>query len=80
MFYMRNIIGNRVKQARLAHKPKLTQQALAARLQTLGININRSGVAKIEMGIRQVTDIEVMLLAQTLEVSVAWLFQTDHDS
>jgi hypothetical protein len=31
-------------------------------------------VAKIELGLRQVTDIEVTLLADALGVDVAWLF------
>lgn len=63
-----------MKLARLRHKPRLTQQALAVRLQLSGWDIERSGVAKIEAGIRQVTDIEVFHLAKALEVSVAWLF------
>jgi transcriptional regulator with XRE-family HTH domain len=74
MFYMQNIIGPRVKQARLNTTPRLTQYQLAIRLQTLGMNIDRAGVAKIELGLRQVTDIEISILAQALGVNIAWLF------
>ncbi len=74
MFCMKNIVGERVKQARLHHHPRLTQEALAARLQLEGWDIGRSGVAKIELGLREVRDTEVGKLAQALEVSVGWLF------
>jgi len=71
---MRNIIGSRVRQAREDHNPRLTQEQLAARLQILGWEIGRSGVGKIESGIRQVTDIEVKNISEALGVSIAWLF------
>jgi hypothetical protein len=35
--------------------------------------IDRFNVAKIEVGIREVTDIELVKLAKVLGVSVAWL-------
>ena len=78
MFHMRNnIVGYRVRIARKQHKPPLTQESLAARLQLAGWDIGRAGVAKIELGLRQVTDIEVVKLAAALDVSVTWLFQDD---
>jgi transcriptional regulator with XRE-family HTH domain len=80
MFHMRNIVGPRVRTARVAKKPKLTQAALAARVQLLGWDVSRGGVAKIEAGVRQVTDKELVLLAQALDVSVAWLFGEDPDA
>ena len=70
---MKNIVGARVRQARLGKKPKLTQQRLAAKLQTLDWDIDRGGLAKIESGIRQVTDIELVKLAKSLSVSTSWL-------
>jgi len=76
MFHMRNnIIGKRVKLARIQHKPRLTQDDLATRLQLDGWNISRAGVAKIELGLRQVTDIEVVRLANALDVPIYWLFE-----
>lgn len=73
MCYMRNIVGKRVKLARSQVKPKMTQAALAAQLQLDQWDIDRAGVAKIEIGIRQVTDIELVKLAKALNVSTSWL-------
>ena len=68
-----NVVGGRVKQARLEHNPKLTQTDLAARLEVRGMSVDRGGVAKIENGDRRVLDAEVICLADALGVSVAWL-------
>ncbi len=70
---MRNIVGPRVQEARLFHKPPLTQEELATQLQRLGFQIDRVGVSKIETGLRQIHDHEVVLLAHALEISVGWL-------
>lgn len=74
MCYMRNIVGTQVKKARLSHTPKVTQSQLAAKLQMVGWDIDRAGVAKIEIGIREVRDKEVVLLATVLNVTPSWLF------
>lgn len=72
------MIGPRVKQARTAFEPALTQANLAARLQVEGWDISRVSVAKIETGIREVTDIELMKLAKVLNVTASWLLgETD---
>ena len=68
-----NIVGSRVKQARLAFKPPLTQAALSKKLAKLGVNIDRAGIAKVETGIRGVLDFEVVALAKALDVKVTWL-------
>lgn len=74
---MKNVVGERVKLARSRHQPRLTQAALAAQLQLEGWDIERSGVAKIELGLREVRDLEVARLAKVLGVSVGWLFGED---
>jgi len=66
---MLNIIGKHVREARHKFKPTLTQEELAARLQVAGWKISRESLAKIETGMRTVTDIELMALAKTLKVS-----------
>jgi transcriptional regulator with XRE-family HTH domain len=71
----RNIVGTRVRQARKAATPPITQTDLAARLQVLGMVIDQSGLSKIESGQRPVSDIEVVALAKALKVSVEWLLQ-----
>jgi len=70
---MRNIIGKRVQEARHKFKSPLSQEELAAQLEINGWKISRGTLSKIEAGIRQVTDIEVMILAKTLKVSPEWL-------
>jgi transcriptional regulator with XRE-family HTH domain len=68
-----NVVGPRVRQARLTGG--LTQSALAARLEVRGIKIDRAGVAKIEGRLRQVSDTELLALADALGVSPAWLLE-----
>ena len=77
----RNIVGDRIRQARKAGRPPITQTDLVARLQILGMQIDQSGLSKIESGRRPVTDVEVIALAKALKVSVAWLLkETDPSS
>ena len=75
----KNIIGRRVKQARISGKPPVTQIDLVARLQVLGMKIDQSGVSKIETGRRPVLDYEVVTLADALKVNVEWLLLGDND-
>ncbi len=72
----RNIVGARVRQARKAARPPITQTDLVARLQLSGMPIDQSGLSKIENGQRPVSDVEVVALAKALKVSVAWLLET----
>lgn len=72
-----NIVGPQVKAARMKNDPPMTQEQLAIRLQLLNWPIDRFGVSKIERGERQVTDKEVLLLAEALSVSMAYLFEED---
>lgn len=58
----------------MAHKPSITQDALAGRLAARGVHVDRSAVARIEMGKRYVLDYEVLALASALRVPVEQLF------
>ena len=68
-----NLVASRVKEARAAANPPLTQDALSKKLSKLGVSIDRAGVAKIETGIRGVLDFELVALAKALRVKVTWL-------
>jgi len=68
-----NVIGPKIKEIRLEKKPPITQEQLATKLQVLGWDIDRFGISKIERGVRQVTDKEVLLLAEALNASVSQL-------
>lgn len=69
----KNIIGKKVREARLKASPQITQQDLSARLEVLGYNIDRVSISKIESGDRFVADYEVVGLAKALNVGVEWL-------
>lgn len=68
-------MGIRVRQARKATKPLITQTDLIARLQVLDMVIDQPGLSKIENGQRPVTDIEVVALAKALKVTEEWLLK-----
>jgi ribosomal protein L9 len=68
-----NLVGQRVKEARGASHPPVTQEELSKRLSKQGVSIDRAGIAKIETGIRGVLDYEVVALAKALDVSSEWL-------
>ena len=67
-----NIIGKQV--ARLRNQLGLSQDQLSAKCQRVGLDISRGTLAKIEAGIRCVSDSETLLLARALDVSVSDLF------
>ena len=69
----RNIIGKRVRLARERAKPVVTQTDLAARLQIEGTRLERVTISKIETGYREVTDVETVVIAKVLGVTVSWL-------
>jgi hypothetical protein len=69
----RNIIGVRIREARLLFDPPLTQDQLAGRLASAGIQLDRVALAKVETGLRCAFDFEVKALAAVLKVDVNWL-------
>lgn len=69
----RNLIGDRVRQARHKSKPKVTQPDLLARLAVRGIELEKTTISKIEAKTRPVTDIELVAIADAIGVSVLWL-------
>ncbi len=69
----RNLIGDRVRQARYKYKSKVTQTDLLARLAIRGIELEKTTISKIEAKTRPVTDIELVAIADALGVSVLWL-------
>jgi len=80
---MKNLVGKRVRQARYSANPRITQDQLAARLQLEGISLERAAISKIEIGIRPVTDFELVAIAKALGTTVAWLVgesETVHDT
>jgi len=68
----RNIVGAEVR--RLRDAKGLSQQAVASRVAVLGYDLTRGTLAKIEAGIRAVSDVELFLLARALNVEVTALY------
>ena len=71
---MRNVVGPRIREARYRSGQRVTQEQLAARLQSLGIDIDRTAISKIEVGRRPVTDVEIVAICNALGIKVATLF------
>jgi HTH-type transcriptional regulator, cell division transcriptional repressor len=74
------LIGERVREARIAQKPEITQADLSARLAMLNVQIDRAGISKIECKSRVVTDFELVAIAKCLHVSPGWLLGTEPKS
>ena len=68
----KNIIGLNIRQAR--KDAGMTQMELAGQLQLLGIRIDRATIAKIELGIRLLSDIEIIAISKVLTINVNELF------
>lgn len=70
----KNVIGSRVRLARLAIRPVVSQDDLSGRLARAGIQITQTSLSKLENRQRYVMDYEALALAKVLKVSVAWLY------
>lgn len=69
----KNAISERVRRARLAFDPSLTQDQLSGRLAAKQLFLDRVAITKIENGQRCVFDFELATLAEVLRVDVRWL-------
>ena len=68
---VKNISGDRIRQARTAKR--LSQEALAAKMQVSGVVVEWEAISKIETGDRYVADYELRAFSQVLGVSMDWL-------
>lgn len=73
----RNLVGARVEAAR--KRKGMKQKELLAQLQVNGVDMNASGLSKLEGQIRYVTDVELIALSDILEVTVNELLGLDED-
>lgn len=71
----RNLIGPRIRKARLNNKPPVSQEDLAGRLAARGIYCDRSALSRMEAGQRFIRDYEIAAIAAALRVSIASLFE-----
>ncbi|WP_418454370.1 helix-turn-helix domain-containing protein [Allofournierella sp.] len=61
--------GQRIKEIRQKLPEKTSQKKLANMLQSVGLDIDKNAVQRIESGKRFVTDIELKVIAKVLGVS-----------
>ena len=71
---MKNVVGQRIREARYRADRRVTQDELAARLQAMGVAVDRTAISKIEGGSRPITDVEIIAICQALGLTVASLF------
>lgn len=74
----KNIIGESLRSLRLERQ--LTQEELAAKMQTYNNNIDQQMISKIENNARIVTDYELVCFSLALDVSVQELLQHFYDN
>ena len=67
----RNICGAKVEQRR--KEIGMKQKDLLTQLQIRGVDLNSSGLSKLEGQVRSVCDTELVALSEVLGVSVNWL-------
>jgi HTH-type transcriptional regulator, cell division transcriptional repressor len=70
----RNVVGKRIREARLRCAPSVSQDDLAGRLAAAGIVVDQTAISRIESQTRYLMDYEVAAIARCLKVSVAWLY------
>ena len=64
-----NLCGKRLALLRKQLSPRVSQRALAGRLQLEGIDLDKNAIQRIESGQRFVTDIELKAFAKVLHTT-----------
>jgi DNA-binding XRE family transcriptional regulator len=62
----RNVIGRRIRQARLKCSPTVSQEDLAGRLAAQNITIDRSAISRIENEARYLMDFEIAAILRAV--------------
>ena len=68
-----NLCGETVRELRLNYPTKLSQRALADKMQLIGIDVDKNAIQRIESGKRFVTDIELKAFAEIFNVNISEL-------
>lgn len=74
-----NICGDRIRLGRALQKPPMTQEALARKINLMGVEITPLIISRIEKKQRHVCDAELKILAKALGVSMEWLCSDEDD-
>ena len=65
-----NLCGDNIRKLRLSYATKLSQRALADKMQLIGIDVDKNAIQRIECGKRFVTDIELKAFAEIFGVTL----------
>lgn len=68
----RNAVGPTIRRLRTAKE--FSQERLTVECARLGYDLPRATLAKIEAGIRAISDVELFVIAQALKVEITELF------
>ncbi len=71
-----NLVGKTIAQIR--KEKRLSQRALAAKMQLLGFDVDHYFIRRVENGERFVTDIDLVIFARALEIPISAMLTTDH--
>ena len=70
-----NLCGEKIQLLRKQMTPKVSQRALADKLQLAGIDLDKNAIQRIESGQRFVTDIELRAFAKIFQVTTDVLLE-----
>ncbi|MBQ7116213.1 MAG: helix-turn-helix transcriptional regulator [Clostridia bacterium] len=70
-----NLCGKKIAQIRKSKK--LSQRKLATKMQLLGFDVDHYFIRRVENGERFVTDIDLVIFAKALEVSISDMLSVD---
>ena len=68
----RNVVGREIRRARVAKA--ISQQRLAAQCAVLGYDLTRATLAKIEAGVRGISEVELFVIAHALRLPIPDLY------
>jgi len=72
-----NLCGKKIKELRKQIIPRMSQRALADRLQLIGVDLDKNAIQRIESGQRFVTDIELAAFSKVFNISPTELLGMD---
>ena len=70
-----NLCGEKIQLLRKQMTPKVSQRALADKLQLAGIDLDKNAIQRIESGQRFVTDIELRAFAKIFQVTTDFFLE-----
>lgn len=75
---IRNICGAKIEARR--KELGMKQKEFLAQLQVAGMDINASGLSKLEGQVRSINDYELVIISKVLDVSILWLLNAENQN